>query len=136
MRSNISIGIFFGCTIRELVKPHVSCSVQHGLILGIVQRCKFFVSGIFVITNYGLSRSRRQGITASLGPVNHRTGSCFTARIAVVNALNQHLAEFRPFGSIGVVVANLLKRHIHRVVLVANHNLGGANLLNKQCCLP
>ena len=118
-----TIGIERGCTVSELVQRHVAGVVQHRLFLGVVQRGKFLVAGDPVIPGYRLGSSGRQRVTARLVPV-HRT-------VVIVDPLHQHFTELGAFSSIGVVVADLLQRNIHAVVLVPDHHLLGADLLGQ-----
>ena len=99
--------------VVELEDGLVAGEVQHRLALCIRELREILVSGHHVVV---AARCRRglggQGLAGCVGPVD--------VGVAVIKALDQILDKTAISRRVGVVVANLRERHVHRRVLAAH----------------
>ena len=117
-----------GIAVAELVQRHVAGLVEHRLTLDVrqlreslVERLVLLIRGLEVVD---LARTESHGGTAFgavVVPVD--------VAVDVVQTLHQHLAELRVSGGLGVVVAGLRQRHVHRRVAAADLDALRAHLL-------
>ena len=117
-----------GIAVAELVQRHIAGFVQHRLTLDVRQIREALVERLFRLVRdpevVDLARTESQGGTA-LGAVVVPVD----VAVDVVQPLHQHLAELRVSRGLGVVVAGLRQRHVHRRVGAAHLHALRAHLL-------
>ncbi len=120
--------------IAELVERPVAGGVEHGPALRLVELVETLVIALGVVATRrrGGAVLVRFGGIAGVAPVDHQPGICRPgAVVEVIDAFGQHLAELAVCAGagIGVVVADLRQRDVHRLLAGSDRNELGADLL-------